>query len=62
MTVKVKDFSYMIKKMNELSTNKHAWIRVELIDKFCELCRSFGLNPCGGALANNCKTQVIYIE
>lgn len=62
MTAKAKDFSYMINKLNELRANKHAWVRVELIEKFVEFARSWGLNPCGGAISNNCKTQVIYID
>lgn len=57
-----KEFSKLIDQMKELKNNGHVWVEVNLIEKFCDLCRAFGLNPCGGAIANDCKTQVIYID
>ena len=52
----------MIDQMKELQNSGHVWVEVEQLDKFCDLCRVFGLNPCGGALADDCKRQLIYID
>lgn len=56
------NFCDMISWLEELRNNYHTWVRVELIDEFVKLASSWGMNPQGGALSNDCKTQVIYID
>lgn len=62
MTVNGKDFSDMITWLNELNENGHVWVRVELLTTFVEFAQSWGLNPQGGAINNECTEQVIYID
>ena len=62
MTTTKREFSGLIASLQELKEKKLTLVEVGRIEKFCDLCRVFGLNPCGGALLDDCSAQYIYID
>ena len=48
--------------LRELRLKGLVTVPVDMVSDFCNYCRENGLHPSGGALSNDAKTQIVYVD
>jgi len=61
MCIKNKTFCELLANVKQLAEQKWTSVAMDYREEFIALCNAFGVYPCGGAFANDMKTQVFYI-